>query len=112
MADDRRVATVELWVRPNHRRARHRSGVAVIAAWTALYVSPGEPTQAWPDSTIVDPDHRGHRLGLLIELQNLYRAREREPDLRRIDTWNATENQHMIEINEAIGLRPADGRVN
>lgn len=86
--------------------------VAVIAAWTALYVSPGEPTQAWPDSTIVDPDHRGHRLGLLIELHNLYRAREREPDLRRIDTWNATENQYIIEINEAIGLRPVDGRVN
>lgn len=83
-----------------------------VVAWTAMYLSPGESTQAWQGITIVDPDHRGHRLGLLVKLENLQRTRDQEPDLRYIDTHNAAENRHMIENNEAIGFRPVDGWVN
>lgn len=82
-----------------------------LVAWSALYFSVGESAQAWQGITIVDPDHRGHRLGLLVKLENLLRTREVEPRLRYIDTWNAAENSHMIAINEAIGFRPVDGWV-
>jgi GNAT superfamily N-acetyltransferase len=83
-----------------------------IVAWSALFFSVDVTTQAWQGITIVDPRHRGHRLGLLVKLENLRRTSEREPDLRYIDTWNAAENAHMIAINEQIGFRPVDGWVS
>ena len=83
-----------------------------IVAWSALFFSVGVTTQAWQGITIVDPGHRGHGLGLLVKLENLLRTRKERPELRYVDTWNATENVHMIAINEAIGYRPVDGWVS
>jgi hypothetical protein len=83
-----------------------------LVAWSALFFSVGESTQAWQGITIVDPNHRGHRLGLLVKLENLRRTREVRPELRYVDTWNAAENSHMIAINEAIGFRAVDGWVS
>jgi GNAT superfamily N-acetyltransferase len=70
------------------------------------------PWHAFQWITLVDPAHRGHRLGAVLKLANLRQAREHEPELRVIDTWNAAVNQHMIAINEAIGFRPVDAWVN
>ena len=70
-----------------------------------------EPTvadHAWQFLTVVDPAHRGHRLGLAVKLANLRYALGHEPALRVIDTWNAAANRHMIAINEALGFRPVD----
>ncbi|MEJ3658695.1 GNAT family N-acetyltransferase [Actinomycetes bacterium KLBMP 9759] len=63
---------------------------------------------AHQSDTIVLGEHRGHRLGMLLKLVNLDLVRERRPDVRVIDTYNADTNQHMIAINEAIGCRPFD----
>ena len=63
---------------------------------------------AFQQITIVDPDHRGHRLGTIAKIENLRYAMSHEPALRIIDTWNAAVNDHMISINEAIGFRPVD----
>jgi GNAT superfamily N-acetyltransferase len=70
------------------------------------------PWHAFQWITLVDPAHRGHRLGALVKVANLGQARENEPELRVIDTWNAAVNQHMIAINEAMGFRPVDCWVN
>ena len=83
-----------------------------LVAWSVLFFSVGESSQAWQGITIVHPDHRGHRLGLLVKLENLIRTREVETRLRYVDTWNAAENAHMIAINELIGFRPVDGWVS
>ena len=58
--------------------------------------------------TLVDPAHRGHRLGLLTKIENLRYALDEFPGMRYIDTWNATVNAHMISINERMGFRPVD----
>jgi hypothetical protein len=58
--------------------------------------------------TLVDPGHRGHRLGLVAKLANLRYLTEHEPRVRAIDTWNAEVNRHMIAINEAMGFRAVD----
>jgi GNAT superfamily N-acetyltransferase len=58
--------------------------------------------------TLVNPAHRGHRLGLLTKIENLRRAVDRFPGMRYIDTWNAAVNAHMIAINEQLGFRPVD----
>lgn len=62
--------------------------------------------------TIVDPDHRGHRLGWFVKLGNLQHIRTHEPELRLISTWNAESNHHMIRINRAMGFRPVDQWIN
>jgi GNAT superfamily N-acetyltransferase len=59
------------------------------------------------DTTVLR-QHRGHRLGLLLKLTNLFWLREREPHLDRVITWNATSNAHMLAINEAMGFELLD----
>jgi GNAT superfamily N-acetyltransferase len=83
-----------------------------LVAWTALIFEVDAFTHAWQGTTIVDPDHRGHGLGLLVKLANLRQVRAAEPELRTIDTWNAAANRHMIAINEALGFAPVDRWVN
>jgi GNAT superfamily N-acetyltransferase len=62
--------------------------------------------------TLVDPGHRGHRLGLLTKIENLRYAIDELPGMRYIDTWNAAVNKHMISINERMGFRPVDAWVD
>ena len=61
---------------------------------------------AFQDDTLVDPAHRGHRLGMLMKAKNLVELRTLRPDLARLHTWNAEENRHMLSINEALGFEP------
>ncbi len=68
----------------------------------------GYATSTWyadQGDTIVAPEHRGHRLGILIKVANLDYARAHRPELRVIDTWNADSNRYMVAINEAMGFR-------
>lgn len=82
-----------------------------LVALTALGIERSNPWHAFQWITIVDPEHRGHRLGMVVKLENLRYAREHEPELRVIDTWNAAVNDNMISINEAIGFRTVDAAV-
>jgi GNAT superfamily N-acetyltransferase len=79
-----------------------------MIAWTMINGNDDTPTQAWQQGTIVHPEHRGHRLGLLIKLENLRHVRERRPELTAIDTFNASANRHMLAVNEAMGFRRVD----
>ena len=62
----------------------------------------------WQNITIVDPGHRGHRLGLIIKIENLRYARRHRPGLRAVDTFNASANEHMLAINRTMGFHPVD----
>jgi GNAT superfamily N-acetyltransferase len=90
-----------------HAVARHLDSGS-IAAWTHITRSATPDWHAFQQITIVDPDHRGHRLGLIVKIENLRLALRHEPALRSIDTWNADSNRHMIAINEAVGYRAVD----
>jgi GNAT superfamily N-acetyltransferase len=54
-------------------------------------------------NTVVIRKHRGHRLGLLAKIAMMELLATTEPQLERISTWNAENNEHMIAINEAMG---------
>jgi GNAT superfamily N-acetyltransferase len=84
--------------------ARHDASGRIVA-WTAVIQDPSNVDHAWQGITIVDPDHRGHRLGTIIKIENLRYAVAEFPALRHIDTWNAAVNDHMISINELMGFR-------
>jgi GNAT superfamily N-acetyltransferase len=79
-----------------------------LVAWTTLSGSADTPTHIWQHITLVDPPHRGHRLGMVVKLANLAYARERRPELIAIDTWNAVSNEYMLAINRAMGFRAVD----
>nr|WP_254071814.1 GNAT family N-acetyltransferase [Rathayibacter sp. VKM Ac-2857] len=56
-------------------------------------------------ATLVQPAHRGHRLGMLLKLDALEHLVAADPDCRAVYTWNAEENRPMLAVNEAVGFR-------
>jgi GNAT superfamily N-acetyltransferase len=78
-----------------------------VVAFTDLMVPGNDPTSVFQWGTIVDRAHRGHRLGLAVKAANL-RALQATGDYtgRRLITWNAEINEHMIGINERMGFVP------
>ena len=56
--------------------------------------------------TIVLEQHRGHRLGQLLKIENLRFARREEPQLRYIHTVNSDSNAQMQRVNLALGFEP------
>jgi GNAT superfamily N-acetyltransferase len=85
--------------------ARHQA-TGVIAGYTFIAVNPGDEEHAWQDDTIVLPEHRGHRLGLILKIANQRLLLRHRPSMRYVHTWNAEVNDHMIAINDAMGYRP------
>jgi hypothetical protein len=79
-----------------------------LVAWTALSGPKVVPEHMWQQITLVHPQHRGHRLGLIVKLENLKHALGYRPGLAAIDTWNATTNEHMLAINRAMGFQAVD----
>ena len=77
-----------------------------LVAYTVLNWRPGFPASIAQQDTLVTGEHRGRRLGLLIKVANLRRAQARWPSARSVLTWNASENQHMLAINTALGFKP------
>ncbi len=80
-----------------------------LAAFTALLSPAAEVEAVHQHDTLVLREHRGRRLGMLAKVANLQRLAVEQPGARRIGTWNAQENQHMLAINVALGFRPAGG---
>lgn len=76
-----------------------------LVAYTDIGVSVIERAVGYQWDTIVDPEHRGHRLGLAVKLENLRQLRTASPDTTRLQTWNAASNAHMIRINDLVGFR-------
>lgn len=64
------------------------------------------PRIAYQFDTIVEPAHRGRRLGMLVKSANLRAVEERTPEVDRVQTWNALENGPMLRVNRAIGFVP------
>jgi GNAT superfamily N-acetyltransferase len=110
--DAARVRAAEEALRARGRRCYHsgmrHDATGQIVAWTMLDFGATNRWHAFQQITIVEPRHRGHRLGVIVKIGNLRYAMAYEPELRAVDTWNAAANEHMISINEAIGFRPAD----
>ncbi len=86
--------------------AAHRP-TGELVAYTVLNWRPGVPESIAQQDTLVSSAHRGHRLSMLTKVANLRRAHSRWPSARSVLTWNANENQHMLAINIALGIKPA-----
>ena len=77
-----------------------------LAGFTALMV-PHEVSRAVQQGdTLVLPEHRGHRLGMLLKLANLDYLSKTMPGHPSVLTFNAEENRYMLSVNEAVGFTP------
>jgi GNAT superfamily N-acetyltransferase len=81
-------------------------GDGTMVACTRIMVSGEEPGRCYQWGTVVDPRHRGHRLGVAVKVANLRQVQQHEPGLREQFTYNAEVNAHMVAINEALGFVP------
>ncbi len=88
--------------------ARHDASGQIVAR-TKLSFESEDDTHARQRITIVEPGHRGLRLGLTVKAANHAYARSHEPALRFVDAWNAEDNTHMRAVNALLGFRPVDG---
>ncbi len=78
----------------------------VVVAYTDLATTIHEPGRAYQWGTLVRGEHRGHRLGVAVKVANLRLLEDERPDVRRLTTYNAEVNGHMIGVNEALGFVP------
>lgn len=84
--------------------ARHDE-TGALTAFTQVWLDSGQPGWAAQGLTVVVKEHRGHQLGLLVKAAMLKHLAREEPDVKRLETWNAGANEHMIAINDALGYR-------
>jgi GNAT superfamily N-acetyltransferase len=87
-----------------------RSGELVAVTEIGMPM-PGEDL-AFQFTTVVAPEHRGHRLGILIKIANLHLAVVHELAPGRICTWNGETNQEMVRVNEELGFLITGHAVN
>ena len=106
--------TPEVYLRnAEMRRAAGRHRLTTLAvtpdgeavAYTDFVVPREDRPKVYQFGTLVRRDHRGHRLGTAVKLQNLRALQERYPDRTEIHTTNSEENASMVAINERLGFR-------
>ncbi|MFN2540483.1 MAG: GNAT family N-acetyltransferase [Mycobacteriales bacterium] len=109
--DAARYRDMERAARDRHRlhvttAAVHTSGQVAGITDVAVNLTAPEVASQW--ETIVDPDHRGHGLGLVLKTWNHALLAETAPAVRYLNTWNAASNTFMIRVNDALGFRPVE----
>lgn len=77
-----------------------------LVAFSEMGRETREPTLGYQFDTIVAPEHRGRRLGMLVKAANLRAVGALMPDVVRVQTWNALENGPMLRVNRAMGFVP------
>jgi GNAT superfamily N-acetyltransferase len=79
-----------------------------LVGYTNLVLHLAAPRLAEIGSTLVLPEHRGHRLGLAMKVLLHQRLRAASPATELVVTGNADVNDHMNAVNEQLGYRPVD----
>ena len=90
--------------------ARH-SGTGDFAGFTSLVYQSLHPEMAYQWDTGVDPAHQNKGLGRWLKAAMILRFMDEHPDVELIETQNAESNEPMLNINNAMGFKPAHEEV-
>jgi hypothetical protein len=77
-----------------------------LVGFSELSIPADRSRPAQQCDTLVLSEHRGHRLGMLLKLANLVDLHALSPLPPMVTTFNAEENRHMLDVNEAVGFMP------
>ena len=84
------------------------SATGQVAGVTDIGVNRDRTSVAYQWDTIVDPDHRGKRIGLVLKTHNHRWLVDNVEGVRWINTWNAATNTYMVAVNDALGFEVAE----
>lgn len=98
--------TIERRGLERHVIAATRAGAVV--GLTEVVHDRGDPTLGQQQDTLVVPGSRGLGLGLALKAAMVRRLRAERPEVTEVFTWNATDNDRMLDINRRLGFRPLD----
>ena len=76
-----------------------------VAGVSDVRVDYSDPAHGQVGITLVDPVHRGRRLGLALKVATHDLAVATYPELVSVDTSNAEVNTWMNAVNDALGYR-------
>lgn len=65
----------------------------------------GDGVEVYQWDTLVRREHRGHGLGLALKIRAMQASADLLEGRRRVTTFNAASNEHMIAVNERLGFR-------
>jgi GNAT superfamily N-acetyltransferase len=103
--DEARVRTSETRLARSYRQlhvAARRVEDGVFGGFSIVLLPHGE-TVALQMDTLVMPEHRGRRLGLLMKLATLDAVRAGHPERTALHTWTARSNAAMQATNQRFG---------
>jgi GNAT superfamily N-acetyltransferase len=83
-----------------------KDGQAVAVTTLGIMAEEADKVHQW--ATIVNREHRGHRLGLAIKAANLRAVQRAFPERTAVYTSNSEQNDNMVAINEKMGFRPVE----
>jgi GNAT superfamily N-acetyltransferase len=75
-----------------------------LVAFTELMAPPELDRPVLQRDSLVLKEHRGHRLGMLLKIDNIETVTRLYPGHPSISTTNAEENSFMLAVNEAVGF--------
>jgi GNAT superfamily N-acetyltransferase len=101
--DERRAAEGRHWM----TSAVRHIDTDTLVGFTELVCAHDPAMPVFNHNTLVLHEHRGHRLGMSVKAANLRLLAKTAPGHPAIYTWNAEENRHMLDVNEALGFVPA-----
>jgi GNAT superfamily N-acetyltransferase len=74
-----------------------------LAGHTQLAFAQGDEVYQW--DTLVRREHRGDGLGLALKIRAMQASADLLEGRRRVTTYNAESNRHMIAVNDTLGFR-------
>lgn len=77
-----------------------------MVGYTQLFINPSFPDLGQQGDTGVHESARGNGLGKWLKAEVARYLVTEHPDITRFRTGNASSNEHMLAINEAMGFRP------
>jgi hypothetical protein len=82
-----------------------RAPDGTLAGHSAVRLADATPDLGFISTTLVMPEHRGHRLGLAMKIRLHRVLREQLPEIVTIVTGNAGVNSWMNAVNDQLGYR-------